>query len=302
LWAIGFFSPELVTSALQTTPFKAAEAGKPGDLAAPSALMAALRDTTNSAVAHIKGRLTPALGARLAAWRDAATMPAGLPQAVLAEFNGLLKGGNLYDAEAFKVVPLKKNTLNLLNKVSTHPQPADVVFLNRQLLEQVFPGALAPIQKYIDGVRSTGLLLQDVGSLLGMMCFTFIASYLNRRKAFFGAFAACLAVTAFVFYSLKTEMDTYWMLPMMGFAQLALFAGYSIYFPELYPTRLRGTGVGLCYNAVRFLTVPFSLLMGQLSVWLSFRTAAMIMSLIYVLGMVTLIWAPETKDQPLPED
>jgi len=42
------------------------------------------------------------------------------------------------------------------------------------------------------------------------------------------------------------------MLPLMGFAQLAVFAGYSIYFPELYPTRLRGTGVGFCYNVVRF--------------------------------------------------
>ena len=34
----------------------------------------------------------------------------------------------------------------------------------------------------------------------------------------------------------------------MGFAQLSVFAGYSIYFPEMFPTRLRGTGVGFCYN------------------------------------------------------
>src|SRR5476649_2956132 len=38
---------------------------------------------------------------------------------------------------------------------------------------------------------------------------------------------------------------------MMGFAQLSVFGGYSIYFPELFPTRLRGTGVGLCYNTDR---------------------------------------------------
>jgi cyanate permease len=92
------------------------------------------------------------------------------------------------------------------------------------------------------------------------------------------------------------------MLPMMGFAQLAVFAGYSIYFPELYPTRLRGMGVGFCYNVVRFLTVPFNFLMALLAGWLSFRTAAVIMSSVYLLGIVTLIWAPETKDKPLPED
>jgi len=39
---------------------------------------------------------------------------------------------------------------------------------------------------------------------------------------------------------------------------------------------------------------------GLLSTWLSFRTAAIILSGIYLLGVVTLLWAPETKDQPLP--
>ena len=51
---------------------------------------------------------------------------------------------------------------------------------------------------------------------------------------------------------------------MMGFAQLAVFAGYSIYFPELFPTRLRGTGVGFCYNTVRYLAAPAPILFGYL--------------------------------------
>jgi hypothetical protein len=42
--------------------------------------------------------------------------------------------------------------------------------------------------------------------------------------------------------------------------------------------------------------------MGLLAAWLSFRTAAVLMSAIYLVGLVTLIWAPETKGQPLPED
>ena len=49
--------------------------------------------------------------------------------------------------------------------------------------------------------------------------------------------------------------------------QLALFAGYSIYFPELFPTRLRGTGVGFCYNTVRYLAAAFPPLLMFLS-WL----------------------------------
>ncbi|MBN2508058.1 MAG: MFS transporter [Verrucomicrobia bacterium] len=296
LWGIGFFSPELVTSALQDTPLRER------DLRAPAHLARALQQPTNAAMQHVQRQLAPAVLAELAALNSADTVPPAAVASLTAELNRLIRGPILHDRDAFAGITLRKNTANLLQKLEHQHQSAEAAFLNRQLLEQTFPGSLAGIQSYIDRVRSWGLLLQDVGALAGMMAFTFAASFFNRRKAFLGAFVMCLVVTAYVFYALKSESDVYWMLPMMGFAQLALFAGYSIYFPELYPTRLRGTGVGFCYNVVRFLTVPFNLLMGMLSTWLSFRAAAVIMSGIYVVGMVALIWAPETKDQPLPED
>jgi len=157
-------------------------------------------------------------------------------------------------------------------------------------------------QQVIDQVRAKATALQDVGAFLGMFAFTFMATFVGRRPAFLVAFAACLAVTMFVFNSLNSASDAYWMLPMMGAAQLAVFAGYSIYFPELYPTRLRGTGVGFCYNTVRYLAAPAPILLGYLSTSMGIRSAAFVMSFVYVLGMVALIWAPETKGQPLPED
>jgi hypothetical protein len=99
------------------------------------------------------------------------------------------------------------------------------------------------------------------------------------------------------------------MLMLMGFAQLSVFAGYSIYFPELFPTRLRGTGVSFCYNIVRYLAAAFPWALGQLNGLLAaqgftdpFRKAATALAFIYLLGMVALIWAPETRGQPLPED
>jgi MFS family permease len=157
-------------------------------------------------------------------------------------------------------------------------------------------------QEVIDRVRGSGFVLQNAGAFLGMLTFTFAASFLSRRLAFLGSFILCLFSTAFVFNSLNSARDAYWMLPIMGFSQLAVFAGYSIYFPELFPTRLRGTGVGFCYNTVRYLAAPAPMVLGYLSTLMSFRHAAMSMSLIYIVGMVALIWAPETKGQPLPED
>jgi len=157
-------------------------------------------------------------------------------------------------------------------------------------------------QSRIDQVRAFGTASQDVGAFLGMLTFTFVASFVSRRLAFFGAFTLSFFTTVYVFNNLNSATDAYWMLPMMGFAQFSLFAGYSIYFPELFPTKLRGVGVGFCYNTVRYLAAPAPILLGWMSTLLSFRTAAAIMAGVYIVGAIALIWAPETKDQPLPEE
>src|SRR6185437_5059347 len=155
-------------------------------------------------------------------------------------------------------------------------------------------------QSVVDSVRGWATAFQDVGSFLGMLTFTMVAAFLSRRLAFLLALVLSMFVTMFVFRSLNTASDAYWMLPLMGFAQVGVFAGYAIYFPELFPTRLRGTGVGFCYNTVRYVAAPAPTVFGYLAQVMSFRTAAMLMTSAYLIGMVALIWAPETKGQPLP--
>jgi len=172
-------------------------------------------------------------------------------------------------------------------------------FFSPELISTALRGAP---QHQVDTVRAWGTAFQDVGSFFGMVAFTAVAAYLSRRLAFLGALVLSMTVTIFVFLSLHSATDAYWMLPMMGFAQLAVFAGYSIYFPELFPTRLRGTGVGFCYNTVRYLAAPAPIVFGYLANFMSFRAAAVVMCTVYLVGMVALIWAPETKGRPLPED
>jgi MFS family permease len=171
-------------------------------------------------------------------------------------------------------------------------------FFSPELISTALRGAP---QNVVDTVRGWATAFQDVGSFLGMITFTMVAAFLSRRLAFLLALLLSMFVTMFVFRSLHSASDAYWMLPMMGFAQLAVFAGYSIYFPELFPTRLRGTGVGFCYNTVRYLAAPAPTLMGYLAALMSFRSAAVLMSTIYLVGVIALIWAPETKGKPLPE-
>ncbi len=298
LWGIAFFSPELITTALKNRPLKTADILKPTELAA------ALNRAETPGIASIKGSLSAPLVAALQAGASGGSTGPALTGRLVEEFNGLILGPSLYSEQAFPLARLKKSTENLVRLVQQQKQGnrAEVTFLNRQLIEQSFPGLIQEQQQTIDRMRSRGTLLQDVGSLLGMVAFTFAAARFSRRTAFLGAFLLCFVVVSFVFYSLKTAADVYWMLPLMGFATLSVFAGYSIYFPELFPTRLRGTGVGFCYNTVRYVAAPFPLLLAWLSTRMPFRTVAMIMCSIYFLGVAALAWAPETKGKPLPED
>ncbi len=56
---------------------------------------------------------------------------------------------------------------------------------------------------------------------------------------------------------------------VMGFAQLSLMAGYAIYLPELFPTRLRSTGTSFCYNVGRFIAASGPFTLGYLQKYLS---------------------------------
>lgn len=158
-----------------------------------------------------------------------------------------------------------------------------------------------------DVVR-TGLLLKDVASFGGVWAFAFAAERFGRKPAFLGAFVASIAAVALTFGGLRTERDVYWMMPILGFAVWSALAGYAIYFPELYPTRLRSSGTGLCYNVARYLTAGGVLILGQLVGMFRgmgyaepLRPAAMALSGVYLVGIAVLPWLPETKGRPLPE-
>jgi MFS family permease len=92
------------------------------------------------------------------------------------------------------------------------------------------------------------------------------------------------------------------LLPILGFFNNGLFSGFPIYLPELYPTSLRATGAGFCFNAGRVLASAGPLLTGVLVTTLgTFGRAASAIALIYLVGLVVLLYAPETKGQPLPD-
>jgi MFS family permease len=154
-------------------------------------------------------------------------------------------------------------------------------------------------------------ILQNAGGFLGIHFYSVVSQRTGRRFAFLVSFLLAMTSTAFTFWFLGRFFGTYdvfWMIPLMGFCQLALFGGYAIYFPELFPTRLRSTGTSFCYNVGRFVAAvgPFTIGYLKSQVYAgfgsdAFRYAAVTMCVCFFIGLAALPFAPETKGKPLPE-
>lgn len=153
-------------------------------------------------------------------------------------------------------------------------------------------------------------LLQNFGGFFGMYWFGYVSNWIGRKATFAICFCAALASTALVFSQLDQFHEVFWMIPLIGFCQFSLFGGYAIYFPELFPTHLRSTGTSFCYNVGRIIAAAGPLALGSLTKYVyteangfteGFRWAAVTMCAVFLIGLVALPFAPETRGKPLPE-
>jgi fucose permease len=154
---------------------------------------------------------------------------------------------------------------------------------------------------------STMFLLQNLGAFFGIYLFAAVAERLSRRAAFSIWFALAWASVLAYFWGVAGAGEAAFgraiiLAPIMGFCTLGPFSGYTVYFPELFPTRLRATGCGFCYNAARILAAFAPYALGSLAAAMGgFAPAATVVTSIYLLGFLGAFLGPETKGKPLPE-
>jgi MFS family permease len=149
-------------------------------------------------------------------------------------------------------------------------------------------------------------MMLNLGAFFGIYGFSVIGQRIGRKPAFAIVFVCAMISTAGVFIFFNTFSQIFWMLPIMGFFMLAVFGGYAVYFPELFPTHLRSTGISFCYNVGRFVAASGPVILGLLTSKVfhtteePMRWAGLSMCAIFLLGLCVLPFAPETKGRPLP--
>ncbi|RYG35902.1 MFS transporter [bacterium] len=168
------------------------------------------------------------------------------------------------------------------------------------LIDGAAVGMAAEVKKNFVSLNTFTL---HIGTLLGVLVFPAISERIGRRPAFALFFVMAPLVTSIALVG-KPNLDTLlYLLPVVSFFAVGLSAGFVLYFPELFPTHLRATGAGLAYNTGRIVSAPMPALIGMVISNTGGNAAygVLVASAIYVLGLLALPFAPETRGQALPE-
>ena len=171
------------------------------------------------------------------------------------------------------------------------PSAARTVFGNRQFLAYTILMAL------LGGVSG-------LGAIFGCFVGAWFGGRIGRRPAYFGLCLLSLIFCGLLFRMIHEYGTPFLILVgIVGGVTAAFYGWLPLYLPELFPTRVRATGQGLSFNFGRILAAVGALTQGRLVSYYdgSYAKAGAVITLIYLLGLVLIWFAPETKGKPLPD-
>ena len=142
----------------------------------------------------------------------------------------------------------------------------------------------------------------NFGGMIGCLCFPLAADRWGRKRAMSFYFLGALLFVPTTFFVAKEFRQAILLSPLVGFFAAGIFTGFAVYLPELFPTAIRATAQGFCYNFARFFSAAAPFVAGALiSAHGAFAPAIATISCIYFFGLIVLLFARETQGQALPE-
>ena len=151
-------------------------------------------------------------------------------------------------------------------------------------------------------VLGTGgyLAMVIIGSYVGYVVSAYLSDLLGRKKNFI-----LFAVGSFVIVLLYTQMPVsdgvmLWLGFPLGFFASGIFSGMGAFLTELFPTRIRGSGQGFCYNIGKVVAALFPLLIGVLGQKVPLGLGIGVFSAVsYGVVIVAALSLPETRGKQL---
>jgi MFS transporter, SHS family, sialic acid transporter len=146
---------------------------------------------------------------------------------------------------------------------------------------------------------------QSYGQIIGAFMGGVLAGWLGNKKSWV---LLCITAwaTVFALFGLNKQFDTQvvWMAALAGLFVTAFFGWLPKYLPELFPTRIRATGQGFSYNIGRILAGFGVLGAGELTRLFhgDYSKGAMTVATIYLVGLIFILFAPDTGGKMLSEE
>jgi MFS family permease len=159
-------------------------------------------------------------------------------------------------------------------------------------------------ERKLSVVSSTGYLAAlIIGSFVGYLVGAWLADKIGRRNLFLTFSIGAIAVVL-IYTQIPLTNEVLWLLGFpLGFFASGYFSGVGAFLTELYPTRLRGSGQGFCYNFGRGIGALFPFLVGALSNSTSLANAIAIFAVAaYGVFFLAAYALPETRGKVLHAD
>ena len=152
------------------------------------------------------------------------------------------------------------------------------------------------------GYKATTQGWWALGATLGSFCGAQLASWLGRRRSYCLISLLTFTITTTMFLgTAPLEPLFHPVVLAQGFLATLYFGWLALALPELFPTQVRASGSGLCYNSGRFATAAGVLLAGLIFAALGgdYARVGAICASIYALGIFVIWLAPETGRRSL---
>jgi MFS family permease len=143
------------------------------------------------------------------------------------------------------------------------------------------------------------LILLQVGAFFGYISFGWIADRIGRRTAFTIFMIAATIVVPIFAFGARSTITLLTIGPLVGFFCHGYFSMFGAMLAELFPTHIRATAQGFCYNAGRLASAAATYGIGAAAKTYGLGTAIAIDALFFALGGVLVWLLPETKGAEL---